>query len=148
MHFPMAPLGALIAVFAGLSASNAQAPAAPPNESYSYCVEWRFVRAGEVNLNWTADKQAELKLKTVTAQVLGKVVARLSINVRLFKLTFPKFSRLNSKVTSAEPSALSTGTTDFLKRPSFIATSARCWLTSASASSASRDIPSLSLIHI
>jgi hypothetical protein len=59
----MAPLGALIALSAALA--SGQAPAAPPNEAYAYGVEWRFVRAGEVNLNWTSDKQAELKLKTV-----------------------------------------------------------------------------------
>jgi len=65
MHYPMAPLGALIALLAGLSPANAQPPTPPPSESYSYGVEWRFVRAGEVNLTWNAEKQAELKLKTV-----------------------------------------------------------------------------------
>ena len=71
----MAPLGALIALFAGLVPLNAQSPAAPPNEAFSYGVEWRFVRAGEVNLNWTADRQAELKLKTV-----GLVSSLYSVN--------------------------------------------------------------------
>jgi hypothetical protein len=35
-----------------------------PAESFTYGVEWRFVRAGEVHLSYEGGKQSDLKLKT------------------------------------------------------------------------------------
>ena len=50
-------------------------------------------------------KSSEVSVITVTSQVLGNATPRLSTSVRLFRLTLPKFSRLNSNVTFALPSA-------------------------------------------
>jgi len=63
-----APAGALtlIALVCAAVASGQQAPApAPANETLTFGVEWRFVRAGEVQVGWTAERQVDMKLKSV-----------------------------------------------------------------------------------
>ncbi len=69
MQLRIAPAGALIlaalvctAVASGQQAASA-APA-PANETLIFGAEWRFVRAGDVELKWTGDRQADLKLKS------------------------------------------------------------------------------------
>ena len=62
-------------------------------------------------------KSSDVRFVTDTEQVLGNAAARLSVNVILLRLTSPKFSRLNSKVTFALPSGRSTVSTVRLAIP-------------------------------
>ena len=54
-----------LAVFALLFAPLAAWQAPTPSESLYYGVEWRFVRAGDVQANWTEGQTLDLKLRTV-----------------------------------------------------------------------------------
>ena len=65
MHLPNAPLAALIVLAAGCAAAAAQTPPAAA-ESFYFGAEWRFVRAGDVQLAWAPGaRQMDMKLRTV-----------------------------------------------------------------------------------
>ena len=53
-----------IALAATLLSFASPASAQPPTETLHYAVDWRFVRAGEVQVNWTNDTRADLQIKT------------------------------------------------------------------------------------
>jgi len=54
-----------IALAATLVSFAAPAPAQQAVETFTYGVDWRFVRAGEVQVKWTGESRGELQLKTV-----------------------------------------------------------------------------------
>jgi hypothetical protein len=66
MNTRHAPWGALavFALLAGATTVHAQ-PSLARTESFHYGVEWRFVRAGEVEFHVAADRQVEMKLRSV-----------------------------------------------------------------------------------
>ncbi len=53
-----------IALAVTLVSFAAPAPAQQTGETLNFGIEWRFVRAGEAQVNWTGESQAELQLKT------------------------------------------------------------------------------------
>ena len=53
-----------IALAATLVSMAAPAPAQQTGETLTYGVEWRFVRAGDVQVKWTGESRADLQLKT------------------------------------------------------------------------------------
>ncbi len=53
-----------IALAAIVLALAVPASAQPPAETLHFGVEWRFVRAGDVQVKWTGDSRAQLQLKT------------------------------------------------------------------------------------
>ena len=53
-----------IALAATLFSLAAPAPAQQTSETLNFGVEWRFVRAGDVQVKWTGDTRADLQLKT------------------------------------------------------------------------------------
>jgi hypothetical protein len=53
-----------IALAAALVSLAAPAPAQQSGETFHFGIEWRFVRAGEAQVKWTGESQAELQLKT------------------------------------------------------------------------------------
>lgn len=80
MHTRPVVAGAcLLSLLAIARPAPAQAPASPapsPSaESLFYSAEWRFVRAGEVDLNFTGTQQADMKLRT-----LGLVGSLVKVN--------------------------------------------------------------------
>ena len=66
MQFRCAPVRALL--FASLifcTGMAARAQGAPAHELLTYAAEWRFLRAGEVEMKLTGASQSDLKLRTV-----------------------------------------------------------------------------------
>lgn len=55
-------LGATLVSFVSFAAP---APAQQAPETLNYGIEWRFVRAGEVQVKWSGESRAELQLKTI-----------------------------------------------------------------------------------
>lgn len=64
------------------AAQMARAQTAPAAEALFYGAEWRFVRAGEVGLNWTGRAQSDMTLKTV-----GLVSSLIKVN-NVYKALF------------------------------------------------------------
>lgn len=100
MQFLRARIGALLVGSlcwgAGLMA---QAQNAPARESLFYSAEWRFIRAGEVELSFTGAAQSDMKLRTV-----GLVSKLIDVN-NVYRAMFdPGFCVVNTSLEAHEGS--------------------------------------------
>lgn len=66
MRLRLAPARALVAVCLLSGAGvEAQGPSKASSEFFQYGAEWRFTRAGEIELRWSGDTQGDMGLRTV-----------------------------------------------------------------------------------
>jgi hypothetical protein len=78
-------------------AGQGSAPLRTGTEKLTYSVEWRFVRAGEATVEWTADRQAEFALRSV-----GLVSNLFTINDHYRATYDPGFCALTLEMNAQE----------------------------------------------
>lgn len=98
MPFFRARIGALLAVVVcGGANLTAQTQPAPAREKLFYSAEWRFVRAGEVDLNYSDAGQSDMALRTV-----GLVAKLISVN-NVYRAMFASgFCTINTNLEARE----------------------------------------------